>query len=194
MAMLGRSEPVATDGGRPSRRAANAAQVAIAQTYAFEGARGAGDMSPPQRAKQAAAMQTLEEAAGRGGRPWQQQQQPAGKQQPLENGATPGKKRKRGGASPGADSPSDGGGAAAAPAQGQHAGAATPAVAALHAPSQTVDLEPMLELARQSETQEVLRNRLQERYPPARGRAHINTAFRDLFLTLCPGQIFHVRE
>lgn len=211
------ADSLSLDTGRPSRRAATAAQAAIAQTHAYEHPRAGAGMSP-RRAEQTAAARLVEDVWGPGGgqgggsprsspraavkveseaeafaaaaiaaavaatRGQGGAATAAGSGAPVENGMAPGgKKRKR---------LADGALAAAA-APAAPSGAA-PAHPQSHSPSQEVDLAPVLDLARASETQEELRLKLQERYPPTRGRAAVNTMFRDLFLTLCPGQLFHV--
>lgn len=211
-------DSLSLDTGRPSRRAATVAQAAMAQAHASEHPRaGTGASS-----QQAAAAPAPEEASGQGGGQDCASQRaspdPAAKAQseaeafaaaavaaalarsqggaaaagakggvPTENGLVAGgKKRKR------AADGTPAGAALAAPAGGATPVAAPPSQPQLHIPSQEVDLAPVLELARVAATQEELRQKLQERYPPTRGRAAVNTMFRDLFLTLCPGQLFHV--
>lgn len=201
-AALSGADGAAASSGRPSRRAATAAQVAIGQTYAFEGQKGM-DMSPPRLAEQSEAMRFMEAAAlpppARAHEHAQQQAaffhggaaQGSEGHEPAENGGSPTKKRRRADAlptvSPGAEddaSLATGGTPSAA------AGAFTPGVPP--EPMQPVDLGPFLELARGCETQEQLKGKLGERFPPTRGRSAANSAFRDLFVTLCPGQVFSV--
>lgn len=225
-------------GGRPSRRAANAAQVAIAQTYAFEQQKGMG-MSPPRVAEQSLAMRLMESAvqhstpqAAAAGVKAEPPPDPrgdapaaaAGAAQPAAPAqATPGAAAAAAGlAAAGALAPPSGaapGGPTPQPAApaaengkppasakkrkkpeagGEEAGgpaaaAGTPGVPLQpQEPSKPVDLAPFVDMARQCETQEELKERLTERFPPTRGRSAHNQAFRDLFLTLCAGQFFHV--
>lgn len=113
----------------------------------------------------------------------------------AENGKSPGKKRKR----PGETKAEAGGAGAAMPAAAgvgltPHVDACSPPLSQLHTPSKVVDLTPILEIARGAESQEALRTLITDKYPPTRGRAATNAAFRDLFLTLCPGHYFHGRS
>lgn len=158
----GMSVSIAVGEGRPSRRAASAAQAAIAQTAAFEGQRGM-DISPPRPQQQSLAMKVLESLA-----PQQGGQEAAGRQQHEGSYASDASPL---GAANG--TPSAGGGTPGEP----------------HRP---VELGPYVGLARQAGHQEELKQQLNERFPATRGRSASNTAFRDLFLTLCPGQTFSV--
>lgn len=207
------------DAARPSRRAATAGQAATVQAHAHEQPRAGGDASSPRQAEQASALEEASrQGVGQDGQVQRSSPDPATKAQseaeafaaaavaaalarsqastaaagansgaPAENGVVGGKKRKRA-----SDGTPAGAAALAAPGGGVTPAAAPPLQPQGHAPSQEVDLAPVLDLARAAGTQEELRQKLQERYPPTRGRAAVNTMFRDLFLTLCPGQLFHV--
>lgn len=216
MAALGFDGTIALDSGRPSRRAASAAQAALAAAHAYEAQRGMDSgMSPPRPAEQAAAMRLMEGTANHALGPHQAQQAVAGQEGAAapaaqqadgggyppdaageENGGLLAKKRKRpdkpGPATASLTEEGSADGAPASPAASGGAGASTPAVPP--EPTKPVDLEPLIELARQCGSQEELRQRLQERYPATRGRSASNSAFRDIFATLCPGQVFNSRS
>ncbi|PRW56093.1 Nucleosome-remodeling factor subunit BPTF isoform A [Chlorella sorokiniana] len=207
MAALGFEGSIALDSGRPSRRAASAAQAAIAAAQAYEVQRGMDPgMSPPRPAEQSAAMQFMQATAGHAQAPQQAQQAAAAQQADgaadpsdaagAENGPLGHKRKRADKAGPATASPTEEGSTGGAPASpaasGGATGASTPAVPP--EPAKPVDLEPLIELARQCGSQDELRQRLQERYPATRGRSAINSAFRDIFATLCPGQVFNSRS
>lgn len=190
MAALGLDGPVAIDTGRPSRRAASAAQAAFAAAQAYEAQRGMDPGMPqPQPAEQSAAMRAMEAAAH--GQALQHAQPAAGQEAQQadgaadlsdaaaeENGRAPAKKRKRvdkaGPASAWLTDEGSAGGAPASPATSAGGGAGTSTPAVPPAPAKPVDMEPLIELARQCGSQEELRQRLQERYPPSvRGAAGV---------------------
>ncbi len=180
MAALGFDGTIALDSGRPSRRAATAAQAAVAAAQAYEAQRGMDlGMSPPRPAEQSAAMRILEATAGHAHMALQAEQQAAAAAQQADGGADPpdaageengraaANKRKRADKpGPATASPTEdgsGGAAPASPAASGGAGASTPAVPP--EPAKPVDMAPLIELARQCGSQEELRQRLQERYP-----------------------------
>lgn len=180
MAALGFDGTIALDSGRPSRRAATAAQAAVAAAQAYEAQRGMDlGMSPPRPAEQSAAMRILEATAGHAQMALQAEQQAAAAAQQAdgradppdaageENGRAAANKRKRADKpGPATASPTEdgsGGAAPASPAASGGAGASTPAVPP--EPAKPVDMAPLIELARQCGSQEELRQRLQERYP-----------------------------
>ena len=187
MAALGFDGTIALDSGRPSRRAASAAQAALAAAHAYEAQRGIDPgMSPPRPAEQAAAMRLMEATADHALGPQQAQQAVAGQEGAAapaaqqadggeyppdaageENGGLLAQKRRRldkpGPATASATEEGSAGGAPASPAASGGAGASTPAVPP--EPTKPVDLDPLIELARQCGSQEELRQRLQERYP-----------------------------
>lgn len=106
----------------------------------------------------------------------------------AENGGSPSKKRRRPDGPPTASPFEDASGSGGADG-------ATPGISAGGTPGEPpkpVDLPPFVAMARECGSQEDLKQRLNEHFPPKRGRSTPNTAFRDLFTALCPGQIFSV--
>lgn len=222
VASLGGMDGIAAPGGRPSRRAASAAQAAIAQAAVFEQPGGADATSLPRVAEQAMAMRLMEGTVEHAesaptAMDVQLEAQPDGQADgaaaaPPADGAAPSgahptpaevaaaafaeaagsanatrKRRRPNEPQPAAATQPPAPAPAPAPAGGD-AATAPPA-----APPGHPDVAEFVEVARQCESQDALRERLLQRFPPTRGRSVHNQHYRELFAALCPDLIFHVR-